>query len=297
MVVAAQAPEAFEVLKAFAATEMGERCKLVSSSTAKELNPLLREERIEAALLSPHELRFEPRSTLSRLVAHARDLGVILRFNTPVVKVETGGVTVNRNEHIRAGSVLVCTGARLGQLMPLSFGDKVFSVTKLHMMRIHPGPAAPVLHVPAISDLTLARYPGFRALPEADTLHDRLLTEQADMLADGIHIIAVRNADGTLVVGDSHHACDGPVADPFQPDEVDSRILRAADRFLALGNARVVERWVGAYPKDSKGDWLIDEVEDGVWLAGVLGGKGMTLSFGFAEKVLVQCGLMEPIRL
>jgi D-hydroxyproline dehydrogenase subunit beta len=295
MIVAAQSSEAAEVLKAFAATEMGEHCTLLSGAAARERSPLLREDRIEAALLSPHELRVEPRSTLTRLVEHARGLGVDLRFNTAVVDVAPGEITTIGKERIRAQKVLVCTGARLGDFMAATPARRPLTVTKLHMMRIDPGPRAAALRVPAISDLTLVRYAGFSTLPESDTLHQRLREEQSEMLADGIHIIAVRNDDGTLVIGDSHHPCDGPAADPFQPDEVDLRIMRAAASFLDLGDARVVERWTGAYPLDSEGDWLIDEVHDGVWRAGVLGGKGMTLSFGFAEKVLVQCGLIEPI--
>jgi D-hydroxyproline dehydrogenase subunit beta len=66
-------------------------------------------------------------------------------------------------------------------------------------------------------------YLGYQT-PSLPALRARLEQEQAALLADGIHLIVVQGADGSLVVGDSHHYADAP--DPFQPREVDDRILQ-----------------------------------------------------------------------
>ncbi len=58
-----------------------------------------------------------------------------------------------------------------------------------------------------------ARYAGFADLPEAAPLKARVAAEQPDMLANGVHLIVVQSADGSLVVGDSHHYARTP--DPF----------------------------------------------------------------------------------
>ncbi len=46
-----------------------------------------------------------------------------------------------------------------------------------------------------------------------------------------MHLIAVRVADGTLIVGDSHHY--GATPDPFSPAAVDDLILDEFDHVFA----------------------------------------------------------------
>ena len=103
-----------------------------------------------------------------------------------------------------------------------------------------------------MSDLGLARYAGYAALPEAEALRVRLRSEQAAQLEHGVHLIVVQSANGSLVVGDSHHYA--PTPDPFSHQEVDELIL---DEFEAAGRAAspVVERWTGPTPRRRTGPW------------------------------------------
>ena len=293
LVMAAQSEEAAGVLDAFLATDMGAVFSTLSFEEASQAVPPLRESRIRAAALSPRELRIDPRTALPVLTDHARTLGVDVRFQSPVAGVCPGEIRLTCGETLRAGRIIVCAGALAGRLAPAEIAARMPACTKLHMLRIRPRSDLGLPKPAVISDLTFARYPGFADLPEAAALKARLAVSHADMLADGIHVIAVRNQDGTLTIGDSHHDCSGDSADPFQPTGVDKRILEAANQFLDLDGAEVVERWTGAYPKADGGDWMIEETAPGVWFAGVLGGKGMTLSFGFAEMVVNQLGLVE----
>ena len=82
---------------------------------------------------------------------------------------------------------------------------------KLHMLRVRPDRAG-ALKAAIMSDLGLARYHGYAALPAADALKRRLDAEQPEHRSNGVHLIAVQSADGSLVVGDSHHY--GPDPDP-----------------------------------------------------------------------------------
>lgn len=293
MVMAAQSPEAATVLEAFLATPMGSDCATLSPKHAGRHVPMLRQACIETAALSPHELRVDPRMALPALTAYAKALGVNVQFAAPVAGVQPGQIRLASGETRQAERILVCAGGLSGRLAPPELASRMPHCTKLHMMRLRPRAEIRSLEIPAISDLTLARYPGFADLPQARALKTRLQVNDAEMLADGIHVIAVRNQDGTVTIGDSHRDFFSDTADPFQPADVDGKILEAANRFLDLEGAKVLERWTGFYPKAKSGEWLIEETAQGVWFAAVLGGKGMTLSFGFAERVLERAGLLR----
>jgi glycine/D-amino acid oxidase-like deaminating enzyme len=119
-------------------------------------------------------------------------------------------------------------------------------------------------------------------------LRARLEAEQAALLADGIHLIVVQGADGSLVVGDSHHYADSP--DPFQPRDVDDRILSELSAVLDLPSPEVVERWVGTYPSGPD-TAFIEAVAPGVRLVNVTSGTGASTAFAIAEETL--CQLLE----
>ena len=74
-----------------------------------------------------------------------------------------------------------------------------------------------------MSDLSLTRYRGYSALPEARALTKNSRAEQPGHLDNGVHLIAVQGADGGLVVGDSHHYESLP--DPFAPASAEADIL------------------------------------------------------------------------
>ena len=296
MGVVAQTPEAEAVLDAFLETEMGAECFRLSAGEAADRIPLLRSERLVGALWSPHELRVEPRLTLPALARYLSGFAhASVRFGAPAARIEPGAVVTLAGERVAAKQVIVCTGADARSMFPELLASAGAKLTKLHMLRVVPRAGAGDLAAPAVSDLTLVRYRGFSDLPEARALAVRLGREAPEMLSDGVHVIAVRSADGSLVVGDSHHDCEGEADDPFQPEATDGRILAAAGDFLDLEGARITERWTGAYVTAPETDWIVEEVAPGVTLALVIGGKGMTLSFGFAEQVLNKVLGLGPV--
>ena len=77
-----------------------------------------------------------------------------------------------------------------------------------------------------MSDLGLHRYRGYAECSSLPRLRERLQNEQKDELDHGVHLIVVQSADGTLVVGDSHHY--GATPDPFQSEAVDALIIHRA---------------------------------------------------------------------
>jgi FAD dependent oxidoreductase TIGR03364 len=180
-----------------------------------------------------------------------------------------------------AERIIVCPGPDLVTLFPDVMACRDITLCKLHMLRVaDPGWPLPA---PVMSDLGLVRYLGYANCPSLPELRSRLDAEQNEWLADGIHLIAVQSADGSLVVGDSHHYA--PTPDPFQPRAVDDRILAELSAVLNIPHPQVIERWVGVYP--SGPDTAFHETPmDGVRLVMVTSGTGASTGFALAEETL-----------
>ncbi len=97
-----------------------------------------------------------------------------------------------------------------------------------------------------------------------------------------MHLIVVQSADGSLVVGDSHHYADTP--EPFASEAVDRLILDEYAKVLGPPPP-VVERWTGTYAS-SPANLLIEAPEPGVRVVMVTSGNGASTAFGLAEEVI-----------
>ncbi|MCU7369618.1 TIGR03364 family FAD-dependent oxidoreductase [Paucibacter sp. O1-1] len=278
----AQRPEARTVLEAFMATEMAQGCELLSPSAAAARFAGLRTEDLQAVLYSPHELRVESRSAIPRLAAWlAETHGVQFRFGEAVLSVATPEVQTSRGVY-RAERVIVCGGAELNGLFAPLWQPHELRLCQLQMLRVRPQ-AGFRLEGSVMGDLSLVRYEGYAALPEAQALRERLQAEEGASLAHGIHLIVVQSADGSLVVGDSHHY--GPVLPPFALEEVDALILRHLRAALRLSEATVTERWVGTYPSSSREPCLVLAPDAATRAVTVTSGTGASTAFGLAEEV------------
>jgi hypothetical protein len=146
--------------------------------------------------------------------------------------------------------------------------------------------ASPGFALPAalMSDLGLGRYLGYAALDAAAPLKAQLLTEQSEYLRNGIHLIVVQSADGSLVVGDSHHYA--PTPDPFGSIAVDALILEEFRAALGLEPPPVLERWTGTYASSGEPGVLVDAPQPHVALAIVTCGAGASTGFAIGEEVV-----------
>ena len=131
--------------------------------------------------------------------------------------------------------------------------------------------------LPAImSDLGMIRYLGYSELPAAKALARRLEAEQGEHIANGVHLIVVRSADNSLVVGDSHHYAATP--DPFAPTAIDDLILDEYAHVFAGALPPVAERWTGTYASAKDRLALVDKPSDALRIVLLTSGTGASTS-------------------
>jgi FAD dependent oxidoreductase TIGR03364 len=281
--VLARRPAAAEVLRAFAGTAMGQACTLHDADEAARHAPWLRTDGAVAALYSPHELRVESRQAIPRLADWlARSARVSFLFGESVLGVD-GSQVVTSRRRLHADRVVLCPGTELTGVAAPWLADVGLRLTRLQMLRVRPQPAVS-LPAALMADLSLVRYAGYAALPQAEALRRQLAAEEGASLAHGIHLIAVQSADGTLVVGDSHHDDDSP--EPFASEDVDGLILRHLKQALRVDACEVVERWTGVYPVGHAADALVVAPSERCRVVLVTSGTGASTAFGLAEDVL-----------
>ncbi len=279
LLMCARRPEALAVLEEFAETSMGDGCQILRGTDLWEIGEGLRADLV-GALYSPHELRVESRFAIAQLTAWLESEGVTFLPRTAALSVESGRVDTPSGK-ITADHIVVCPGSDLVTLFPEVMARRKITLCKLHMLRVaDPGFS---INAAVMSDLGLMRYLGYAGATALPALRQRLEAEQPEWLADGIHLIAVQGADGSLVVGDSHHYADTP--DPFQPRDVDDRILAELSATMAIDAPEVVERWTGVY--SSGPDAAFTEAPmPGVRLAMVTSGTGASTAFAIGEETI-----------
>ena len=277
LTMVARRPEARAVLEAFLETEMAEGC-----AWRDDLTGLLPGQGdLLGALTSTVDLRVESRTAIPRLAAWLEAAhGVTFLRGVAVRGVETGQLETSAGS-IQAETIVVCPGDDLVTLFPDAFANAEVTRCKLQMLRL----AAPGWRLPApvMSDLGLVRYLGYAALPQAAALRARLEAEQAAHLEHGVHLIVTQSADGSLVVGDSHHYAATP--DPFSHEDVDALILDEFVKVFGQAPPPVLERWTGTYAS-AQGHSLIEAPMPRVRLVAVTSGTGASTAFGLAEDVI-----------
>ncbi|HUO21562.1 MAG TPA: TIGR03364 family FAD-dependent oxidoreductase [Caulobacteraceae bacterium] len=278
----ARSDEAVAVIEAFLKTEMGEGCALVTAEAFRSAAGGLGGRDLKGALHSPVDLRVESRTAIPALTAWLRDgLGVTFFNQTVAFDAAPPRLHTSRGT-IEAQAVVVCPGDDFATLYPERIASYGLRKCRLSMVKL----ADPGLRLPGalMSDLSLTRYRGYSALPEARALEAKLRAEQPSCYAHGVHLIVAQGADGGLIVGDSHHYDDLP--GPFAPAEAEQDILDEFARATGRAPPPVLERWTGVYAVADDRTFLVDAPEPSVRLVIVTSGTGASTGFGIAEQVI-----------
>jgi FAD dependent oxidoreductase TIGR03364 len=292
LTVVARRPEAMAVLESFAESEMGAECRLLGRDALYRTLPMATPGAV-GGLSSPHERRIEPRTAIPALAAWLEQAHGVRFFRGVAVRgVESGAVDTTAGR-FSAINVVVCPGPDLASLFPERLTALGLTLCKLQMLRV----AAPGWRLPAavMGDLSLVRYDGYLTMPGVPELRRVLIEEAGDALDNGIHLIVVQSADGSLVVGDSHHYAETP--DPFAPAGVERIILREARQLLELpADLPVIERWTGIYPSSSDHPAILEQPAPDILLSLVSSGTGMSTGFALGEEgIATLLGEADPL--
>ncbi len=280
--VTARSSEAVAVIEAFLATEMGAGCRVLAPDAFRNLAGGLGGPDLAGVLYSPHEIRVESRTVIPILTAWLREaLGVVFLNETVAFDATPPRLHTSRGV-VEAGAVVVCPGDDFVTLYPDRIASFGLQKCRLSMLKL----ADPGFRLPGavMSDLSLTRYRGYAALPQARALEARLREEQSSHFDNGVHLIVAQGGDGGLIVGDSHHYSHLPA--PFAPAQAEADILDEYQRAMGRAAPEVVERWTGVYAVADDRTYLIDTPEPGVRLVIVTSGTGASTGFGIAERVI-----------
>jgi len=278
----ARRAETVTALEAFLASDMGANCALLDPADARRRCPALAAPGLVAVLESRAELRVESREAIPRLAAWLEsEHRVEIRRSTAVTAIEPPRLRTSRGT-VEAERIVVCPGDDFTSLYAERLAAHALTRCQLQMLRL----ADPGFRLPAVllSDLSVGRYAGFAAHPAAEPLKARLAREQPAEIASGVHLIVAQSADGSLVVGDSHHYAAAP--EPFASEAVDALILKEFEAATGLRPPAAVARWTGTYASAADRPVLIEAPEPSVRLAIVTSGAGASTGFALGEELL-----------
>jgi FAD dependent oxidoreductase TIGR03364 len=239
---------------------------------------------LRMGMWSPVEVTVDPREVIAGLPGWLqRTYGVDFVFSAPVFGYDRPLVHTAAGD-CRAHRLLACTGADFRALAPEAFADAGMTLCKLQMMRSQPFGNSFRAGTMLAAGLTLRHYRAFAACPTLPALIARLDRDMPDYTRFGIHVLLSQNGLGELAIGDSHEYGD-PI-EPFDKPEIDELVLRYLRTFIHIPDMRIAARWHGIYLKHPTEPYVLADPRPGMRVVTGVGGAGMTLSFGLAERVI-----------
>jgi FAD dependent oxidoreductase TIGR03364 len=270
-----------------AAPANGVDCQWLDPAQVLGKSPAVKPDELRGAIRSPIEVCVDPREVIASLPAWlAREYGVRFAFDCAVTDYSDGDVIAGGIGYA-ADNLYVCAGDDLQTLFPAVFHDNQnggLVRCKLQMMRTQPQAGNWRVGPMLAAGLTLGHYKAFQDCPSLPALKKRFADEMPDYVRYGIHALVSQNGLGELTLGDSHEY--GAEITPFDKQEIDDLVLRYLDTFFHAPELQIASRWNGVYVKHPTEPYFIARPDAGVTVVTGVGGAGMTLSFGLAEKVV-----------
>ncbi len=256
--------------------------EILSPTQVTARYPAIRSEGLRAGLWSETELTVDPRQIIAELPNWLQKAyGVEFRFNTTVLQNDLPVIKTSSGE-FQAHRCVICTGIDYHELAPESFVKSGLIACKLQMMRTQPFGDSYQLGTMLAAGLTLRHYKSFAECPSLPALTHRLDAELPEYARYGIHVLVSQNAQGEVILGDSHEY--GSAIEPFDKPQIDALILSYLHRFLNIPNLQIAARWHGTYVKHPTEAYVVARPASQTLAVTGVGGAGMTLSFGLAEQ-------------
>ncbi|SIO61633.1 FAD dependent oxidoreductase TIGR03364 [Singulisphaera sp. GP187] len=264
------------------APRLGFDCTLLSAGQVIERTPAANPEGLRGGLHSPTELCVNPVTTIRSLPEWlTKTYGVLFATRTAITEIDSGWVTSADGRRWDLDRVIVCGGSDLTTLFPTVLAQSGLKLCKLQMMKTPLQAAGWRMGPHLASGLTLRHYRNFEVCPSLAAVKARVAMETPELDRYGIHVMVSQNAEGCLILGDSHEY-DSEI-EPFDKTLIDELILRELRAIVRLPDWTISERWHGIYAKHPSAPWFTAEPLPGVFVRTGTGGAGMTMAFGLAE--------------
>lgn len=275
----------YQVLREFcAASAAGPRnCRLLTKEETLALSPAANPSGLLGSMHSPHELCVNPRNAAAQIATWLQKrYGVEFHWSTTITQVDETHLSAADGRYWPVARTLICSGSDFEALFPHVLADSGLKRCKLQMLRTHQQPHAWRLGPHIASGLTLRHYTSFQGCPTLAALRERVATETPELDQFGIHVMASQNDAGEVVLGDSHEY-DAQI-DPFNKTIIDDLILRELRKIICLPDWSIAQRWDGQYAKHPAQGFFHAQPLENVDIFTGLGGAGMTMSLGLADR-------------
>jgi len=274
----------FKVLQEFnhLGADLGYATEILDADQTLNRFPVVNQTQLKGSLFSDSEVCVFPptviRSLPEKLNSH---YGVEFVFDTAVTCIEDGSMRVG-DQSVAFGEAVVCPGDDVRTLFPGLMDDLPLKLCKLQMLRSAPTPPIGTM---LAGGLTLLHYANFQICPTVEAVRKRIHAAMPEYVKYKIHVMVSQHGDGRWTIGDSHEY--GSDIEPFDQANIDSLILDYL-KTMVLSVPEIETRWHGIYLKRMDGPFAIRQPWPTVRVVTGLGGAGMTLSFGIAEKVILE---------
>nr|WP_042194710.1 TIGR03364 family FAD-dependent oxidoreductase [Kibdelosporangium sp. MJ126-NF4]CTQ95942.1 putative secreted oxidoreductase [Kibdelosporangium sp. MJ126-NF4] len=275
-VVVARAEDELAVLKEF--TEVRPSVMLSAAEVAQRVptGPDV----VGGAFL-PQDIRVDQRTSVGLIARWLAGQGVRFHWRTAAHLIGPGEVVTSRGS-VTAPRIVVAVGHDVDRYFPDLTDEFDVRRCALRMLRVD-NPSGRDIAPAVLSGHSLLRYDAFSLCPTLPEVRARIEREHDDLVRIGLNLMYTQRPDGSLTIGDTHtyHR----TLDPFEDNELDTHVLSETARFLGVPGLTVREHWRGVYASAPR-PYLVASPADGVRVAAVTSGIGMTTAFGLAPDVL-----------
>jgi hypothetical protein len=144
------------------------------------------------------------------------------------------------------------------------------------------------IHIPGniLTGLSIRRYESFQECPSYKSIKAK---EDSNSFWKkwGVHILFKQEADGSIILGDSHEYADVQMKDGidfYLREEITRYFINEGAKIFNLEHWEIDDQWLGIYSQCKTQDIFQHNIDDKIYIVTGIGGKGMTASPGFSHS-------------
>jgi len=265
---------------------------VLDKTDINKLYPEIKQSYAKAALHFPLEIQVNPKTTVARILHWLKEKNRLDYFNNVTIQdIEVSSnkihLTDNFKNEYTAKKVMICTGHDFKTLFPEIFLNAGLKTVKLQMLS---GIANNTkIKGSILTGWSIRRYECFQECPS----YQQIIAQEdpnSFQRLHGIHILAKQEADGTIILGDSHHyAPHGPNAGSTDYEDfvnVNDFVITEAKKILNIEHFELRNAWAGLYSQCTDKPIFVENISDDITVVTGIGGKGMTASLGYTQEFL-----------